>query len=149
MKKFFLMSFFAYILLTSVAFANPVVTIPPITILPLDDLTRVRNIVIISMILTGILETYCLWCFGYKRREVLTYFFILNLLSNYAVNILYTQQHYGIIVLEISAICFESLALGLLTKYSWKLFWDVTKTNIISFVVGVIVCLICVITGYF
>lgn len=146
MKKFFLIFFCAYIFLTSAAFANPIITFPLITVKCLYD--RVRNIVIISMILTGILETFCLWCFGYKERKVLAYFFILNLLSNYAVNILYCQQYGGIIVLEISAICFETLALGLLTKYSWKLFWDVIKTNIISFVVGVIAYVICATFSY-
>ena len=145
MKKFFLIFCLLYVFFVAPALANPVVEIAPITmLLPTQFMSKYPLLYvyfIISMFIAGIVETFFLWVFGHKGWKVLTYFFAINLISNYAVNILY-HHHYGVntvLLLEIAAIIFETIALGLLTKYSWKLLWDVTKTNIISFILGIVV----------
>ena len=40
-----------------------------------------------AMGLTAVIETFLLWCFKYRTWKVLTYFFILNLISNFLVNL--------------------------------------------------------------
>lgn len=96
------------------------------------------------MLLTAVIETTCLRLFGYKKFSVLAYFFIINLVSNYLVNILFQKFYYDlpkialVPMLEISVVIFEILCLGLMTRYTKKMSVSVFFTNLISFLTGVI-----------
>jgi len=96
--------------------------------------------ILFAMWLTAVIETFLLWCFKYRTWKVLIYFFILNLISNFLVNALYS--YYGDIwlvpVLELGAVVFEAALLGLMTGYNKKLWLSVFATNLISFLTGVL-----------
>lgn len=120
--------------------------------------------VLFAMFLTAVIETFLLWCFKYRTWKVLTYFFILNLISNFLVNLgaaelpfhicftffnndcfmysgggmLNTVYYYCIPFLELFAVVFEIGLLGLMTGYNKKLWLSVFATNLISFLTGVL-----------
>lgn len=101
-------------------------------------------IYITAMFLTAIIETIVLWCLRYRKFLVLVWFFVLNLISNFIVNVIYQNFYYVIPklvlipILEISVVIFEILGLGLLTRYTKKMCVTVFFTNLISFLTGVI-----------
>ena len=114
--------------------------------------------VLVAMFLTAVVETILLWCFKYRGWKVLTYFFILNLISNFLVNLgaevlpeLFIEDdvyfysgrlgqlyYYCIPFLELFAIVFEAGLLGLMTGYNKKLWISVFLTNLTSFLTGVL-----------
>ena len=120
--------------------------------------------VLFTMILTAVIETSVLWCFKYRGWKILTYFFILNLISNFIVNLGATElplhicftffdnacfmysgggmfdtiYYYCILFLELFAVVFEAGLLGLMTGYNKKLWLSVFLTNLISFLLGVL-----------
>ena len=96
------------------------------------------------MLITAITETIVLWCCRYRGWKVLSYFFVLNLISNFLVNFTY-RQVYGlwpkiILVpsLELGVYVFEVALLGLMTGYNKKLFWSVLLSNVVTYTLGVI-----------
>jgi len=97
-----------------------------------------------AMFLTAIIETICLRLVGYTRFVVLGYFFIINLVSNFCVNVVYQSiccnipQWVEILLLESGVVVFEILCLGLITRYTKKMAISVFLTNLISFLTGVI-----------
>ena len=112
-----------------------------------------------AMFLTAIVETFLLWCFKYRGWKVLTYFFILNLISNLGINIIsdiicrfivdffeipgyglaYREVfNYCVPFFELSVVLFEASLLGLMTGYNKKLWLSVFATNLISFLLGVL-----------
>ena len=101
-------------------------------------------IYITAMFLTASIETFILWCLRYHKFRVLVWFFVLNLISNFIVNVVYQNLYYVVphIVLvpglELSVVIFEILGLGLLTRYTKKICVSVFFTNLISFLTGVI-----------
>lgn len=114
--------------------------------------------VLFAMTLTAVIETSVLWCFKYRGWKVLTYFFILNLISNFLVNLgaevlpellmeddayyyrgRLEQLYYCCIpFLELFAVVFEAGLLGLMTGYNKKLWISVFLTNLASFLLGVL-----------
>ena len=118
------------------------------------------------MLLTALIEVFVLWCFKYRKRAVLIYFAILNLISNFIVNVLRagfwvwgawffsfllceilgTDIYYCnkmpewicIPFLELGAVLFEFILLGIKAGYSKKLLFVVFICNLISFLTGVI-----------
>lgn len=96
--------------------------------------------ILFAMGLTAIVETFLLWCFKYRGWKVLTYFFILNLISNFLINAIYGYYGdiYWVPVLELGVVLFEAALLGLMTGYNKKLWLSVFATNLISFLLGVL-----------
>ena len=103
------------------------------------------------MVLTAAIETFVLWRFKeYRKWGILAYFAILNLISNVLVNYLHATSffsgndnllapsHADIFLLELGAVLFEFIWLGLKTGYSKKLLFVVFICNLISFLIGVI-----------
>ena len=100
--------------------------------------------ILFTMFLTAVIETFLLWFFRYRKWKVLTYFFILNLISNLIVNSVYDEiwrmAPYYILVplLEMGVVLFEIGLLGLMTGYNKKLWISVFATNLVSFLTGVL-----------
>ena len=97
-----------------------------------------------AMLITAIIETIVLWCCKYRGWKVLSYFFILNLVSNFLVNFTY-RRVYGlwpkiilVPALELGVYIFEVALLGLMTGYNKKLFLSVLLSNIITYSLGVL-----------
>jgi len=97
-----------------------------------------------AMLITAVTETIVLWWCRYRSWKVLSYFFVLNLISNFLVNFTYRQM-YGlwpqiILVpsLELGVYLFEVVLLGLMTGYNRKLFLCVLLSNLITYSLGVI-----------
>ena len=98
----------------------------------------------VSMFLTAIIETFLLWCFKFRGWKVLTYFFILNLISNLIVNLALAQIHtlhvvpetVSVSVLEFGVVVLEAGLLGLMTGYHKKVWLTVFGTNLASFLIG-------------
>lgn len=99
---------------------------------------------LLTMFLTAVIETFFLWCFGYRGWKVLTCFFVLNLISNLVVNLVYESiwriAPYYVLVptLESGVVLFEAGLLGLMTGYNKKLWLSVLATNLLSFLTGVL-----------
>ena len=97
-----------------------------------------------AMLITAVTETILLWCLKYRGWKVLTYFFILNLVSNFLVNFVYQHTYYMlpkvalIPMLEFGVYAFEVALLGLMTGYNKKLFICVFLTNLFSYSLGVL-----------
>jgi len=96
------------------------------------------------MLITAITEAIVLWCCRYRGWKVLSYFFVLNLISNFLVNFTY-RQVYGlwpkiilVPVLELGVYIFEAVFLGLMTRYNKKLFLSVLLSNVMTYTLGVI-----------
>lgn len=96
------------------------------------------------MFLTALVETCFLWCFKYRRKKLLFFYFVLNLISNFVANISY-QKLWGIIpqgwlifILETGVLFFEIVLFGLADGYNKKLYYSVFLTNLISFLFGVL-----------
>ena len=92
------------------------------------------------MLLTAAIETFILWIFKeYRKRGILIYFAILNLISNFALN--YSFPHIrtltALTLLELSAVVFEFTLLGIKAGYSKKLFFIILLCNVISFLTGI------------
>ena len=101
-------------------------------------------LLLVAMPLTAIVETFLLWCFRYRGWKVLSYFFVLNLISNLLINLAY-RNLWGIVPkdvlilsLELIVILFEVTLLGLMTGYNKKLCFSVFFTNLCSFLLGVL-----------
>ena len=101
-------------------------------------------LLLVAMFLTAIVETFLFWCFRYRDWKVLSYFFILNLISNLLVNLAY-QNLWGIIPknslilsLEVAVVLFEACLLGVMTGHNKKLWLSVFLTNLCSFLLGVL-----------
>ena len=96
-----------------------------------------------AMGLTAVIETFLLWCFKYRGWKVLSYFFILNLISNFLANFVYqnlwgmVQKDILILSLELAVVLFEAILLGIMTGYNKKLWFSVFLTNLCSFLFGV------------
>lgn len=101
-------------------------------------------IYITAMFLTAIIETFVLWCFRYRKFWVLVWFFVLNLVSNFIVNLVYQNLYYVVPhivlvpVLELSVVVFEFFGMGLVTQYTKKMCMIVFFTNLVSFLTGII-----------
>ena len=113
--------------------------------------------VLFVMVLTAVIETFLLWCFKYHGWKILSYFFILNLISNFLVNYgaevlpeffieddvyfyrgrIEQLYYYCIPFLELFVVVFEASFLGLMTGYNRKLWISVFLTNLISFLTGI------------
>ena len=98
-----------------------------------------------AMLITAVVETIVLWCCKYRGWKVLTYFFVLNLVSNFLVNFIY-RQTYGmwpkialVPTLEFGVYVFEVVLLGLMTGYNKKLFLSVLLSNVITYTLGVLI----------
>ena len=136
MKKLFL---FAICILTAFSVsANPIA--PDGSYMP----EHIR--ILYAMFLAGVVETFILWRFRYRGWKNLIYIFVVNLLSNYIVNQYYDYVLWrvqvipiAILILETAAILFETLLLGIVLKYSKKLFGSVVLANIVSFFVGLVI----------
>ena len=65
-----------------------------------------------AMFLTAVIETFVLWCLRYRGWKVLSYFFVLNLVSNFLINFTYFNtwmlmpKYVLIPVLEFSVVIF-------------------------------------------
>ena len=100
-------------------------------------------IYITAMFATSIIETFVLWVLKYRRFWVLAYFFVLNLVSNFIINVIYQNFYYiapKIVLvsgLEFCVFVFESMLMGIVVGYNGKMFLSVFLTNLISFLVGV------------
>ena len=96
------------------------------------------------MFLTAVIETIVLWCLKYRGWKVLSYFFVLNLVSNFLLNCTYfhifgiAPKYVLIPALEISVVIFEAGLLGLMTGYSKRVWGSVFLTNLISSSIGVL-----------
>ena len=97
------------------------------------------------MFLTAIIEVFLLWFCRYHSWKILAYFFGLNLISNLLANLLYQNLYYTlpkiilIISLELTVYLFEVGLLGLMTGYNRKLFLCVLLTNLMTYVLGVLI----------
>jgi len=97
-----------------------------------------------AMFLTAVIETIVLWCCRYRGWKVLSYFFVLNLVSNFLVNFAYRHTYYMlpktmlVPLLEFSVYLFEVGFLGILLGYNKKLFSCVLLSNLISYSLGVL-----------
>ena len=98
-----------------------------------------------AMLLTAVIETFVLWCFKYRGWKVLSYFCVLNLVSNFLINLTYYHtwmlmpKYVLIPILEFSVVIFEASLLGLMTGYNKKLWLSVFLTNLISYTTGVLI----------
>ena len=98
-----------------------------------------------AMLITAVVETIVLWCCKYRVWKVLTYFFILNLTSNFLVNFIYRQTYYMlpkialVPMLEFGVYVFEVALLGVMTGYNKKLFLSVLLSNVITYTLGVLI----------
>lgn len=97
-----------------------------------------------AMFLTALVETCLLWCFKYRSKKLLFFYFVLNLISNFVANISY-QKLWGIIpqgwlifILETGVLFFEIVLFGLTIGYNKKLYYSVFLTNLISFLLGIL-----------
>ena len=92
------------------------------------------------MFLAGTIETFILWCFKYRGWKNLSYIFVVNLVSNFIVNMCYTyldmRSPYWVLMLEMGAVLFEFLLLGITLKYSKKLLGSIVVANFASFFLG-------------
>jgi len=94
------------------------------------------------MFLTACIETLLMRLFGYRKFLVLVYFFVINLISNFLVNITYQNVYLSIstwlyvLLLELMVVLFEIGLLGIMTGYTGKMVKCVFFTNLISFFVG-------------
>ncbi len=99
---------------------------------------------LLAMFSTATVETILLYALKYRGWKILEYFFLLNLLSNLIVNIVYSNTwnmlpHYILVpLLEISVVLFEAFLLGLKVGYDKKLWGAVFLTNLGSFLLGVL-----------
>ena len=99
---------------------------------------------LIAMLITAVTETIVLWLCKYHGWKVLSYFFVLNLISNFLVNHIYHHTYYMlpklalVPLLELSVYVFEVVLLGLMTGYNKKLFLSVLLSNIITYSLGVL-----------
>ena len=96
--------------------------------------------ILFAMLLTAIIETFVLWCLKYRTWKVLICFFMLNLISNFLVNAIYGYSGDVRMMpsLELGAVIFEASLLGLVANYSVKLWLSVICTNLVSFLVGIL-----------
>ena len=98
-----------------------------------------------AMFLTAGIETFGMWCCGYRKRRVLSYFFVLNLISNLAANLFYqnTQlavpDNWLVFGIETAVVLFEIALLGLMTGYNRKMTACVLIMNLLSFACGKII----------
>ena len=135
MKKLFLFGICFFIAFS--AFSNPIALDGPIR-----PHLSVLNKFIIYMILTGIIETFVLWCFRYRGWKNLSFIFVVNLISNFLTNICIDywkhilRNFFGILLLETLVVLFEYLLLGIRLKYTKKLFWTIVVANLVSFFIG-------------
>ena len=95
-----------------------------------------------AMFLTAIIETIVFRLCGYKKFYVLACFFIINLISNFLINVFYQNFYYIapktflIVTLELFVVLFEFVFMGLFLKYSQKMFIYIFLTNVLSFLIG-------------
>ncbi len=95
-----------------------------------------------AMFLTATVETFLLGCFGFRQKKVLTAFFILNLISNFMVNLIYqytwnmAPKYILIPLLEIGVVVFEISGLSVITGLRTKLCVSVLLTNLSSYLLG-------------
>lgn len=97
-----------------------------------------------AMVLTAGVETLVMRCLRYRGFWLLTWFFVLNLASNFALNWAYAKYWYlapKIVMiggLELAAFVLESLLFGIFAGYGKKMFGSVFLANLISFGLGVL-----------
>jgi len=102
----------------------------------------------LAILLTLVVEIPILIIFGFRKRDIVTVGILINIATNFSINLLMRQikyvidpAHYGWWILppEAAVVIIEFTAMSFFTEKKLKLFLVVMLANAVSYLAGVII----------
>jgi len=103
---------------------------------------------LLTILLTLIIEIPILFFLGFRQKDIIIIGILINIVTNYAINVVMyqlkyviTPEYYGywIFPLEAAVVIIEFFGMSFFTEKKTKLFFTVMLANIVSYLSGVLI----------